>query len=621
MGNTRPLFSLSCFFLLILSLFVPLTGVSSGHTVPPSYWQLDVHYSMSVLLDTGQHTLKGSQKLSIKNTSPDTLNELYYHLYFNAFQPGSAMDVRSRNLPDPDRRVGSRIQALKPDQIGYQRIISASQERIPLPAFSVSGTILHLPLNKPLLPGEETSIDLQFEAQIPVQIRRTGRHNAEGIDFSMTQWYPKLAVYDANGWNTDPYIAREFYGNFGTFEVNLKVPQNQVVAATGILLNPEEVGHGYSALSKPSKGWLTWKFKAENVHDFAWAADPDYRHDTLRVPNGPLLRFFYQSDSTLANWQALKPYCQQLFEKMSATFGPYPYPVFSFVQGGDGGMEYPMLTLITARGNLDGLISVAFHEAIHNWFYGLWGFDEGKYPWMDEGFTQYATEYMKHAIRNEAHPRNSIISTFKALLSMPNRQPLSTHADWYSSNRAYSLSSYIGGAAFLEHLTYLIGPEQMAKFWSIFYRDWKFKHPSPENLIRTAEKVSGMELDWFYREFIFSTHTIDYAIDSVWQTKDGTKIKLANKASFPMPVRLKIEQTDGKTATFLIPLDVQRLNTTGNPSHNTLAKTPTIAHWPWVDPTYTLEIPIDFSKLRKITIDPDGYLADMDLENNVKTLP
>jgi hypothetical protein len=604
------------FFLLLQSV-----GYSAVQNTPPSYWQLHVHYSMSVMLDTANHHLSGSQTLTIKNTSPDTLNELYYHLYYNAFQPGSAMDVRSRSLPDPDRRVGSRIQKLSPDQIGYQRIVAVSQDRNPIASFSISGTVMHLPLKKPILPGQETSIELQFQAQIPVQIRRTGRHNAEGIDFSMTQWYPKLAVYDANGWNTDPYVAREFYGNFGTFEVNLKVPQNQVVAATGILLNPEEVGHGYSALSKPVKGWLTWKFKAENVHDFAWAADPDYKHDTLRVPKGPLLRFFYQSDSTLANWQALKPYCQQLFERMSATFGPYPYPVFSFVQGGDGGMEYPMLTLITARGNLDGLISVSFHEAIHNWFYGLWGFDEGKYPWMDEGFTQYATDYMLHQIRKEEHPRKSIIATYKMLLAMPNRQPLSTHADWYSTNRAYGLSSYIGGAAFLEHLTYLLGEERMPQFWRNFYRDWKFKHPNPENLIRTAEKVGNMELDWFYREFILSTHTIDYAVDSVWKSKEGIAIRLANRGSFPMPIRLRIDLKNGNAQNILIPLDVQRLHSNLSADQKTLSTIAPLSPWPWVDSTYTFELPIGFQNVQSVTIDPDGYLADIDLENNVKFLP
>jgi len=608
------------FFLLFIALANTGSGFSAETTGPASYWQLHVHYSMSVMLDTANHHLNGNQKLTIKNTTPDTLFELYYHLYYNAFQPGSAMDVRSRNLPDPDGRIGSRIQSLSPEEIGYQRILAVSQERTPIKTFSIVGTVMYLPLIKPILPGQESSIELQFQAQIPVQIRRTGRHNAEGIDFSMTQWYPKLAVYDANGWNTDPYIAREFFGNFGTFEVSLKLPKNQVVAATGVLQNPLEVGHGYSNSSQPSKGWLTWKFKAENVHDFAWAADPDYKHDTLRVPNGPLLRFFYQTDSTNSNWQALKPYCQQLFERMSATFGPYPYPVFSFVQGGDGGMEYPMLTLVTARGNLNGLISVSFHEAIHNWFYGFWGFDEGKYPWMDEGFTQYATEYMLHAIRNDEHPRKSILETYKKLLAMPNRQALSTHADWYSSNRAYSLSSYIGGAAFLEHLTYLLGEESMQRFWKDFYRDWIFKHPSPEHLIRTAEKAGGMELDWFYREFIYSTHTIDYAVDTVFQREGKAQIRLSNKGSFPMPVRLRITKKDDSELNLMIPLDVQRLHLASAPGQQTLSSISALLPWAWVDSTYTFQLPIDFQNLKSVAIDPDGYLADMNLENNVKIL-
>jgi hypothetical protein len=172
----KPLQIRGLWMLALCSVSIPMYG--STQITPPSYWQIQVHYTMSVRLDTSQHTLSGSQKLSLHNTSPDTLRELYYHLYYNAFQPGSAMDVRSRTLPDPDRRVGSRIQGLKPNEQGFQRILSIQHERSPINDFQVEGTVLHVPLIKPILPGQKTTIDLQFEAQIPVQIRRTGRHNA-----------------------------------------------------------------------------------------------------------------------------------------------------------------------------------------------------------------------------------------------------------------------------------------------------------------------------------------------------------------------------------------------------------------------------------------------------------
>src|SRR5882762_10426114 len=207
-------------------------------------WQQRVEYAMDVHLDDVAHKIVGTQKLVYYNNSPDTLTKVYYHLFFNAFQPGSMMDVRSRNISDPDRRVGDRISKLKDDEIGYQHIVSLKQDGKDL-TYKVNGTILEVTLTKPLLPKAKSIFEMKFNAQVPLQVRRSGRDNREGIAFSMTQWYPKMAEYDYQGWHAYQYVAREFHGIWGDFDVKITIDPKYVLAGTGKLQNPDKIGFGY----------------------------------------------------------------------------------------------------------------------------------------------------------------------------------------------------------------------------------------------------------------------------------------------------------------------------------------------------------------------------------------
>ena len=198
-------------------------------------WQQRVDYQMKVSLDDRTHILRGNQALIYHNYSPDTLNRMYYHLYFNAFQPGSMMDVRSRSIEDPDRRVSDRISRLKADEQGYQRVLSLRQNDRSI-SFRVEGTILVVDLLEPIAPNATTRLDMEFEARVPLQIRRSGRDSAEGIAYSMSQWYPKVAEYDHRGWHATPYIGREFHGVWGSFDVTIEIDADFMVAATGTLV-------------------------------------------------------------------------------------------------------------------------------------------------------------------------------------------------------------------------------------------------------------------------------------------------------------------------------------------------------------------------------------------------
>src|SRR5690606_6517141 len=387
------------FFLLLLftPYFIFACAATQAHVNPDSqlqnpssYWQQHVSYTMNIDVNVENYRYSGTQNLVYTNHSPDVLHKVYYHLFFNAFQPGSEMDVRSRTIADPDSRVGDRISKLSPEEIGYINVSSLKQNGVDV-SYKTIGTILEVTLNAPILPGEKVSFDMVFDAQVPLQIRRSGRNNKEGVALSMTQWYPKLAEYDFEGWHANPYIAREFHGVWGDFDVTLTIDKDYVVGGTGYL-------QGEPKITGDKK---TLHFKAPNVHDFAWAADPEYIHDTLQVPNGPLLNFYYKKtlpEENLKYWKELQPKTVELMEYFSEHIGRYPYEQYSVIQGGDGGMEYAMCTLITGKRSFGSLVGVTAHELAHMWFQFLLATNESKHEWMDEGFTGYISDYAMNEI-------------------------------------------------------------------------------------------------------------------------------------------------------------------------------------------------------------------------------
>lgn len=584
-----------------------------------SRWQQRVEYTMDVRLDVNTHKLTGKQKLTYYNNSPDTLKKVYYHLYFNAFQPGSMMDVRSRTIADPDPRVEDRISKLKEDEIGYQHILSLKQDGRTV-SYTTIGTILEVVLKKPLMPSSKTVFDMEFEAQVPVQIRRSGRNNSEGIAYSMTQWYPKLAEYDRAGWHPDPYVGREFYGVWGDFDVNITLDRAYTIGGTGILQNPEKIGHGYEKDGQSVKqdpGELTWHFLAKNVHDFAWAADPDYRHETAQVPDGPLLHFFFQpGDQTTENWERLKQFTVRHFQFMNERFGKYPYPSYSVIQGGDGGMEYPMCTLITGERSAGSLLGVTAHEAAHSWYQGVLGTNESRYPWMDEGFTDFAANESLAAIFNEKNPHEGSYAAYFALVKSGLQEPASQHSDHYTTNRAYGVAAYSMGAIFLNQLKYIIGEKNFYPGMRRYFYTWKFKHPEPADFIRIMEAESGMQLKWYLNYFISTMKTIDYSIATVLENDDNTYVTLRRIGEFPMPIDLMVTYRDGTRELFYIPSS----ETLGNkPVENEEVLRNELVAWPWVNPTYTARVNRPANEISSIEIDPSARMADVNRKNNKVT--
>ncbi|MDX1904477.1 MAG: M1 family metallopeptidase [Thermonemataceae bacterium] len=580
-------------------------------------WQQRVSYQMDINMDVQSNRFIGKQRLEYYNNSPDVLDKVFYHLYFNAFQPNSAMDVRSRTIADPDARVKDRIFKLKENEIGYQKVISLKQDGRPL-NYKVEGTILEVELAKPIAANSKSIFEMEFEAQVPIQIRRTGRDNAEGVRYSMAQWYPKMAEYDYQGWHAHPYIGREFYGVWGDFDVKITIDSSYVLGGTGYLQNPEEIGKGYDTkgkkLKKANSSKLTWHFKAPNVHDFMWAADPNFLHIVRKEANLPEMHFFYKNEpAVIEKWKQLPDFMLRSFSLMNENFGKYPYEQFSFIQGGDGGMEYPMATLILGKHReLEGLVGVAVHESIHNWYYGVLANNEDLYPWMDEGFTTFAEDFVMSKLFN-INTENPSIDSYKAyfaLVKANQNEPLSTHADHYRTNRAYSISSYSIGSVFLAQLEYVVGKEAFSKGMKLYFDTWKFKHPNPNDFIRVMEKTSGLELDWYKEYWIYSTKTIDYTIKNVSAEGVETNIILERKGDMPMPIELLFTYKNGKKEIFYIPLELMR----GEKKEKGYTL---LDDWAWVYPEYTFKIPTDLKEIEKIEIDPSNRMADVDRSNNI----
>ncbi len=587
----------------------------------PGYWQQEVDYTMEVDMNVDNFNYTGSQKLVYTNNSPETLDRVYYHLFFNAFQPGSQMDVRSRTIADPDRRVGSRIEGLKPDEQGQLHVSNMTQDGAPVNPIE-EGTILIVPLAKPLQPGQSTTFELDFNGQVPKQIRRSGRDNAEGVALSMTQWFPKIAEFDRDGWNASPYLGREFHGVWGNFDVKLTLDKEYTVGGTGYLQNPEEIGHGYdSANSGPAAGVdgkLTWHFIAPMVHDFAWAADPDYIHDIYKGANDVDLHFFYKDDKKLKeNWTRLQSDTNEMLKFFNENIGPYPYKQYSVIQGGDGGMEYAMCTLITGERSYGSLAGVTAHEFAHSWFNHILATNEAKHEWMDEGFTSYISALAMDHIFDEgaANPNAGSYNGYIRLANSGIEQPQSTHADRYERNAAYGTSAYSKGAVFLAQLGYIVGNDVRDQIIKEYYNTWKFKHPNPNDFKRVAERVSGFELDWYLIDWTMTTNTVDYAVNSISSDSGNAVVSLSRKGLMPMPLDIEITLKDGSSSMYYVPLEFM-YNRKEVPSNWTVAR-----DWAWAYPTYDLVLPnVDALQVTKVTIDPKNQMADVDKSNNILTV-
>jgi hypothetical protein len=603
-----------------------LSLLSFGLPAQSRYWQQKVKYVMDVDLDVTTNILKGKQTISYTNNSPDTLHRIFVHLYWNAFQPNSMMDVNSRaseNIvlgqrngrpsTDFDRRFHNLIINLPPEEQGYCKVVrftcNGREQKTKL-----HETILEVILEKAILPKATAVFTTEFENQVPKLTRRSGRDNPEGVRFSMGQWYPKLAEYDEQGWHPDDYVRGEFYGVWGDYDVTITLDKSYKLGGTGVLQNAAEIGWGYDRDGTPLKTipgkTRTWRFAAKNVHDFAWAADPTYKHITRKTENGPTLHFIYRENAEKeAGWQATADSCALIYPFLAKTFGPYPYPVYSFLQGSGGGTEYPMCTMVRNSG-----FETAVHEWCHTWYQMLMGTNESLYAWMDEGFTDYAEARILAWLRKKNFLDDAGEYPLYFSLARSNYdEPMSTHANFFTTNFAYNTNAYFKGAVFLRQLGYIIGEPAVDRLLAAYYQEWRFKHPTPNDFVRLAERVSNQQLHWYLNYMESTTKTVNYGIDSLWEVSGATHIRLRNSGEMPMPIDVKISFKDGSSEWHYIPLSLQFGE---KPAESFQTPRMVYDEWKWTHPTYEINTKRKLTDIVAVEIDPTQRLADIDRRNN-----
>ena len=593
-----------------------LLSVLLSSSIYGQYWQQAVDYTIEVEMDHETAQYNGTETVVYTNNSPETLHKVFFHLYYNAFQPGSEMAIRLKNAADKNRRFKVDIDSLTPQQQGYLKVSGLTQDGIALTP-EESETILEVPLAKALAPGESTTFSLSFNGQVPDVIRRAGKNSKEGIAFSMAQWYPKMAEYDYEGWNADPYTGREFHGVWGDFDVKITLDKSFTVAASGYLQNADDIGRGYSdrKKAKSKKGKITWHYVAPNVHDFTWAADPEYIHDTYPGPNDVTLHFFYKNNpEIIENWKKLQPITAKLMEYFNEKVGPYPYKQYSVVHGGDGGMEYAMLTLITGNRKFGSLVGVTAHELAHSWFQHVLATNETKHEWMDEGFTSFISTLAENEIleENQEFPLGGSYRSYLRLATSGIEMPQATNANRYKHNAAYESTAYSKGAVFLGQLGYIIGQDKLFETLQTYFDEWKFKHPRPNDLRVIAERVSGIQLQWYLTDWTQTTNRIDYSLAAVEDKGEETEIRLERKELMPMPLEILVQLKDGGAELHYIPISLMR-GEKENPYDMAWTQHP---DWKWASPTYSLKLSHKKEDIEAIVIDPSNLMADIDKSNN-----
>lgn len=621
------------------------------------YWQQDVYYRIEASLDDSTDIITGKEELTYWNNSPDTLYFIYFNLYQNAFQPGSYLDkLQQENDVHPNYgKYEKNKQGTLIDEMSSNGVELKTE---------LDNTILKVFLEKPLPPNASQNFSVRFRTfyDSGSTRRRMKKYKVSGAThYNGCQWYPKLCVYDRkSGWNTDQHMNREFYGDFGTFDVNLTFPAKYILEATGVLQNENEVlpdtlkkqldiynfkdkkwGEKPTVVLKHAKGETkTWKYHAENVHDFAFTADPTYRiHDTIIYPgrkNGEGVRCVaIVQEPHAAGWQNAADYLAKIISVFSRDFGVFEYPKIVVADAADG-MEYPMLTLDGGRDKeYRGLL---VHEVAHNWFYGMIGNNETYRAMLDEGFTQFLTAWGLEAIDGDTvaydlgknkyynhffEPVNvrdsKVYYSYLSDAIRYNDEPLNTHSDGFNGALGQGggyRHVYAKTSAMLYSLQYVLGDSLFSAAMKNYVAQWKFAHPYPEDFRNSISHFTHADLNWFFDQWMETTKNIDYKVGCIKKTKtaDEYTIKFRRKGRMQMPIDFRVISKQDSVYDFYIP------NTWFEKSEIRDQKSEILPKWyGWdkLQPTYTATVKIP-GGIKNVVIDPSERMADINMLNNRK---
>ena len=617
-----------------------------NRTPDAAYWQQDVAYKINAVIDEEDHHIDGKEELTYWNNSPDTLRYVYFHLYQNAFVKGSYLhDLEEVNNVSP--HMGKKEAAglgTTTDNITVDGKTAATE---------LDNTILKVYLPTPLVPGAMAVIAMQFRTywDVGTTRRRMKMYDAWGsMHYNGVQWFPKLSVYDRmHGWDTYQHLNKEFYGDFGLYDVTLDFPSNYVVEASGVLQNRQEVlpddlrakldiknfatkkwNEAPSVITPYTKGQRkAWHYVANNVHDFAFSADPSYRIGTANW-NGVECVALVQEPHA-AGWQNAPDYIAKIIKTFSEDIGMYCYPKIVAADAADG-MEYPMLTL--DGGAEPGYRGLLVHEIGHNWFYGQVGSNETYRAAMDEGFTQFLTAWGLHRIDGDTMVMGKPKSKYRRKHSEPtlvldrnvldrydydalnhNETSINTHSDDFNSalNHGGGYGEvYYKTASMLYNLQYVLGDSLFAAAMHHYFEQWKFAHPYFEDFRASVIQFTHVDLSWFFDEWFETTKTLDYGISGIHKTsgKDNYEINFHRKGEMQMPVDFTVTAKDGATYSYHIPNTWFHKDTKAT-------VLPKWYGWGKLNPYYTAEVNVP-GGIRNVTIDTTYRFADKDMVDNYR---
>jgi len=605
-----------------LDLPTPNTIRTGAGAPGADYWQQRVDYVIRASLDTAAQRVTGEERITYTNNSPDTLRYLWLQLDQNLFNSSS----RGFRLFQQDSRFGTRgaeggvtltrvAQPAVPAQRGR-----AATPGSPL-KYLVNGTLMKVDLARPLPPGGRQLLDIGWSFPFGPNSNRMGLEMIDGSHvYEVAQWYPRLAVYDdVRGWNSEQYLGQgEFYLEYGTFDVSISVPANMLVAATGTLRNPAQVLtatqrarltqarssdstvviRGPNEVSDPASrppsrsGIHTWRFTADSVRDFAWAAARHFVWDAARANGGKTLAMSFYPPSAEPVWNQSTQYVRFAVDNYASWYR-YPYPVAINVNGIEGGMEYPMIVFCHNRTDPQALFSVTDHEIGHSWFPMIVGNNERRYPWMDEGLNTFMNRYNWDKKYPGAYNRRGDPGLYIPFALSGKEESIMTPADRIGGS--LSTTAYTKpGLGLILLRDHIIGRERFDPAFKQYITRWAYKHPTPADFFRSVEDGVGEDLSWFWRSWFYTTETLDQAVDSVASDSGSiaSRIYLRNAGAMPMPVELELVMDDGTTKQMSLPVEV----------------------WYGGD-RYNVLVP-EARKVVRVTIDPRKLYPDVRRENN-----
>lgn len=602
------------------------------------YWQQDVHYVIDAYIDDKEESVTGNQRLTYWNNSPDTLTRVYFHLYQNAFTPNSYLSA----MRDEDKIVSTygvhEVQG-KGTVIHKMEINGEDHE------YTIDNSIMIVDLKKPLLPDHGLSFRIEFatywDKDDGGNIRRRmktfrhgGKDDREFLQFDGVHWYPRISVYDRKfGWTTDQHLGKEFYGDYGVYEVNLTFPNQYIVEATGTLLNRSDMYPGdlrqkvdisnfkkpqttYSNPITPDGSTKTWKFRAVNVHDFAFTADPTYRIGEV-MWNGIRCIALAQEEHA-HRWQPSAQFVADVVKTYSEKVGMFAYPKMIAADARDG-MEYPMLTL--DNGNFPGHKGLLAHEIGHNWFFGMVGNNETYRASLDEGFTQFLTAMSQKEIDGVNYRPNyrddqTVFLGYMLHATGNNTARLNIHSDHFNSAARHGGGYgqvYYKTATMLYNLQYILGDELFEKAFQNYFNQWKICHPYWDDFRKSIIQYTKVDLNWFFDTWIEENTTIDYKVKSLKKVADDQYDIVFERKGEQMPIDFAVIGKDGNVYQYHIPNTyfVKKTNAT---------VLPTWLGWDLINRTYTARVVIP-GGIKDVIIDPSGRLADVNRLDNSKKFP